>query len=424
MSSPELAAVAGTRESLVLRTAIWLTLASSAAVVVGIAPSQILLGMALAALLFCREQFRLPPVALPLALFLLGTLIALAFSEDPAAGLPQVRKMYVFCQLLVVFSLLRKVVHIRYLVIAWAGLAAISAGVGVVQFAQKVKQAQTSGADFYTFYVGERITGFMSHWYTFSVLGMLALLMAVSYLFFATDTRRRTRVELLICTAAIAVGIVLAETRAVWIATAAGCLYLVWFWRRRLVILVPILLLAGFFAAPEALRTRALSIVRPGALDSNQFRVVTSRTGLRMIRQHPLLGLGPEVPRLKFNDYVPEDIPRPLPDGSYIHLHNIYLHYAAERGIPVLLCFLWLMGKILYDFRQGLLKLTPARDDRRFVLHGGIAVVIALLVEGFADVNLGDSEVLAMFLAIVGCGYAAIGSWNVDRRSWAGARES
>jgi hypothetical protein len=34
-------------------------------------------------------------------------------------------------------------------------------------------------------------------------------------------------------------------------------------------------------------------------------------------------------------------------------------------------------------------------------------VVIAILVEGFADVNLGDSEVLTMFLVTVALGYVA-----------------
>jgi O-antigen ligase len=94
--------------------------------------------------------------------------------------------------------------------------------------------------------------------------------------------------------------------------------------------------------------------------------------------------------------------------GSYIHLHNIYLHYAAERGIPTLLVFLWLMARILRDFWRGLAALPPGRGDRRFLLHGGIAVVIATLVDGVANMNLGDSEVLTMFLVVVACGYLAL----------------
>ena len=63
-----------------------------------------------------------------------------------------------------------------------------------------------------------------------------------------------------------------------------------------------------------------------------------------MIRAHPWFGLGPEEVKLQFNSYVPPDIPRPLPEGWYGHLHNIYLQYAAERGIPTMLLMLWMLG--------------------------------------------------------------------------------
>ena len=35
-------------------------------------------------------------------------------------------------------------------------------------------------------------------------------------------------------------------------------------------------------------------------------------------------------------------------------------------------------------------------------------MVLATLVEGFVEVNLGDSEVLTMFLVVVACGYLAL----------------
>jgi O-antigen ligase len=136
------------------------------------------------------------------------------------------------------------------------------------------------------------------------------------------------------------------------------------------------------------------------------------RTGLEMVKAHPWFGLGPEMPRKRFMEFLPSDIPLPLPAGSTIHLHNLYLEYAAERGIPVLLIFFWLIGKILWDFGRGVRALPPGRDDRRFLLHGGIAVVLSLLVEGVAEVDLGDSEVLTIFLVVVALGYNALSKDN------------
>ena len=113
-------------------------------------------------------------------------------------------------------------------------------------------------------------------------------------------------------------------------------------------------------------------------------------------------------PREEFDKYVPADISKPLPEGWYGHLHNIYLQYAAERGIPTMLVLMWLIGKILWDFATSL-RGKLASTEARFVLHGAIAVILAILAEGFLEYNLGDSEVLTLFLAVVSFGYVARG---------------
>jgi len=367
----------------------------------------------LAALLASGERLRLPRIKLPLALFLLVTLISLAFSADPAAGLPQVRKFYVFLELLVVFSLLRSFRQVRWLFLTWAGIGAITAIRGFVQFAQKVQEAHRLGRNFYEFYVGERITGFTSHWNTYSAELMFSLIMLAALVLFGPPLRR---IWLwILCGALIAVAVVLGETRGIWIAVAVAGLYLCWFWKRWLVMVAPLVLLAGIAIAPAALRDRFTSIFKPKqGVDSNQFRVITWRTGIEMIKQHPILGLGPEGVKIHFDEYVPADIPRPLPSGWYGHLHNIYLHYAAERGIPALIILMWMLLQILRDFWRGLGALPPGPGNRRYLLHGGIAVVLATMAEGVVELNLGDSEVLTMFLVVVACGYLALEKDIVD----------
>ena len=112
--------------------------------------------------------------------------------------------------------------------------------------------------------------------------------------------------------------------------------------------------------------------------------------------------------------YIPEDVKLPLPEGYYGHLHNIYIHYAAERGIPTMLALMWMVARALYDFALGI---APASGTRRTALdsarghrrqHRGHA-------ERFSyELNLGDSEVLAMFLAVIACGYVACGYGAIE----------
>ena len=396
-------------ESNLLRGARWLAFGSAVAILFSIAISQILLALALAALLISGEKLRLPPIKLPLALFLFGTILSLAFSGDPAAGLPQIRKFYVFLELLVVFSTLRDIAVLRGLVLAWAGTGALIAIRGLVQFAAKVQEAHQRGINFYDYYApAERMTGFMSHWMTFSGQEMFALLMLAGFLFFA-PLSGKGRLAWLFCGALMSLALLLGFTRSIWLATAIASAYLLWFVRRWLVAAVPLAAVLAFLLSPAAVRERFTSVIHPKqGVDSNEFRVVTWRTGMRMLERHPFLGVGPEGVKLHFTQYVPSDIPRPLPPGWYGHLHNIYLHYAAERGVPTMLMLMWLLCKILFDFWRGLKALPPGRSNRRFLLQGSIAVVIATMVAGFFELNLGDSEVLTMFLVGVACGYLAL----------------
>jgi O-antigen ligase len=389
------------------RAAKWLTFGSAVSILFSIAVSQSLLALALAALLLSGEQLRIPPVKMPLGLFILGTLVALAFSPHPAEGLPQVRKLFVLFELVIVFSCLRDLKLIRWVFLTWAGFAAITGIRGFVQFVQKMQQARALGQNDYSYYVGERITGFMSHWNTFSAQQMFALTMLAAILFFAPIAGKRLWVWIL-CGLMMAVAVLLAETRAVWVGLTVSGLYLTWYWKRVMILAAPVLVAIAFFASPPVIQERFKSLTHPKGVDSNSFRLVTWRTGLEMIKAHPLLGIGPEGTKYHFEEWVPADTPRPLPTGWYGHLHNIYLQYAAERGIPTMLVLMWLLGRMLYDFWRGLRKLPPGRSDERFLLHGGIAVILATLAEGFFEYNLGDSEVLTMFLVVVACAYQAV----------------
>jgi len=60
------------------------------------------------------------------------------------------------------------------------------------------------------------------------------------------------------------------------------------------------------------------------------------------------------------------------------------------------------------DFRAA--RGLPGRSDARFIWLGALAAIAAVLAEGFFEYNLGDSEVLTMFLVTMTCGYVAIRS--------------
>ena len=147
--------------------ALYLAGAAAAATVVSIAAFEILLGGAIVAVLLSR-QWRWPPITAPLVVWFSLTLVSAAASGDVAAALPQVKKFYVYLMLFVVYSAIRTVAQIRWITIAWAAGATLSALWSFEQLARKYRIAADTHQDFYSSYVTSRITGFMGHWMTFS----------------------------------------------------------------------------------------------------------------------------------------------------------------------------------------------------------------------------------------------------------------
>jgi O-antigen ligase len=391
---------------------VYLAGSAVAAAIISIVASEILMALALVALFIPpREQIRWPAVTAPLVLWMLWTLLSLAASGHPREGLPQIKKFIWFAMLFVVYNAIRELRHIRGVVIACIATATVSSAWGMEQFVGKYRTYEATHAaypNFYTFYVGDRITGFMGHWMTFSGQMMMAVVLLAALILFSRD--HRWKWPLGAAGILIAVGLFIAETRSMWGGAVAGVVYLLWFSRRWLILALPVLAAILYLTNPFSARERMISIVRPhGDTDSNQHRAVLRRIGIEMIRAHPLFGVGPEQVGKQYQQYIPPDVPRPLPTGYYGHLHNIYFHYAAERGLPALAALLWFLGRALFDFARTLRRLPASAQlgEAQWVLHGAIAVILAMMVGGYEEVNLGDSEVLALFLGVIGCGYAA-----------------
>jgi O-antigen ligase len=386
------------------QVALALTFAAAAASLVSIAASQILIGAAFVAVLYARIPLRLPSVWRPLLLFFLATIASIVASGHPHRSLPQVKKFYVYLILALVISVAPSLDQIRRLFFVFGAVGALSAFWSFYQFAHKYDVAKRAGRPFYDHYVSFRITGFMSHWMTFSGQEMMVVLLLLSLLVFAVWPERVRWIWLMIAVAGA--GLLLAFTRSMWIGAAIGGVYLLWHFRKWAVALVPLAGILLLAANPFDVRQRVVSVFQPRAeLDSNRHREITRAVGVEMIKAHPFFGVGPEQVGPQFEDYLaPAGVQKPLPPGYYGHLHNIYYHYGAERGLIALAALLWFFGQMLWDFGRGL-RTNP---EARFVLHGAIAVLLAIMVSGYWEVNLGDSEVLTFFLAVMGCGYAAL----------------
>ncbi|MFN0104508.1 MAG: O-antigen ligase family protein [Bryobacteraceae bacterium] len=386
----------------VLKRNNWPILAAGAALaasVGSIAISQYCLAAAIILTIRRWRQTKYPPGAWLLLFFFAWTVLAAALSFSPLSAWPQVRKFYVFLIVPCIATAYAGPSSARAILAGMGAFGTLSAAWSLLQYIKKYTAAQDAGANFTDAYIADRITGFMSHWMTFGGTMMTLFLLGSAYLLF----RRPIRWRVAAATMLVAIAIFLGWTRGIWIGAFAGVLYLIWSWRKMLVLAPPVLAFGAVMVMPQPEKDRVLSIFRPrGDTDSNSHRIALLRTGKAMIEAHPIVGVGPEQVERNFERYAPEDIPRPFPRSWwYGHLHNIYIQYSADRGIPAMLAFVSFLFWTTWRIARAAIR---ADGERKWMLHGIAAFAIGTLVTGLFEHNINDSEILMLALGLLTLG--------------------
>jgi O-antigen ligase len=85
-----------------------------------------------------------------------------------------------------------------------------------------------------------------------------------------------------------------------------------------------------------------------------------------------------------------------------MHLHNVPMQIAAERGLPALAMWLWFVGSAIAG-----LKALVDRARHRVPVATALAAMAAMLTAGLFEYNFGDSEFLMLFLILLTLPFAA-----------------
>ncbi len=338
-----------------------------------------------------------PPVKLSLALFCLFSILSIFWAENPAVGWFAVRKLVLFLILLLSANLVASPRHLKLL---FQGLFLEAALVGLVAVFQFARQYQIGSAlppgQVYVYMRQARAHGLMGHWMNFGGQQMLAFAAFVAFLLLAA---RQRKIWWMIG-GIVAVSIVLNFSRGIWLGSFVACIYLVARWRPRWLWLLPVFLVALYFTSPNLIRERLLSVLHPTTDPSVAIRFEMWRVGWRMIQSHPFLGVGP--------NNIPETYALYLPPGEtpivgyHDHLHDDFLQFGAERGLPCLIAWLWLMGGLGWHtlrIRRGIIRGDP-HAAQAWIADAAFACLLAFLTEGCFEFNFGTSPVLMVFLFI------------------------
>jgi O-antigen ligase len=321
-------------------------------------------------------------LAIPLAAFILVSVVSAILSGDPAHAFGNMKNYILFVTVWLTASLAaeRRVRGwaINVLLVSGAG----SALYGVVIYFMGRGRGSL-----------ERTPGTFSNEMTFGGIMML-LLSLFTAMSIAGGIPRRSRIISIIAAAIAAAALVLTQTRSSWLAMFISGLFIFFFLRRRWVpffmAAVAVLVLLG----PEAYRDRVRTIFDP-QFRTNVQRINMVRGGISIFREHPAIGTGP----VDLGDIYREHMP---PEAVHVHghMHNIFLHVAVTTGALGLAAFVWMLVAMFRIVGRSMrLDLPPPCGA---LAAGSAGALAGFIINGMFDWNFGDAEVLTMMLIIVG----------------------
>ena len=366
----------------------------------GIALSNVALGLGITLFPLLREARdaafrRARPLLLAALVYAALLAIAVVFSQDPATSLDALRELFTLAALPLAIGSIAGERRLRWLFDAAILATALAAAAGLAQF-----------------WIGfgdldRRIRGPFSRFMTFSGILLLADLMLLARLMFRTraapsEALRPSRLGApwLAWAALVAINLALVGslTRNAWIGLAVGGGWLLWMRRRRLLLWVLPAAAAFVVLAPVPVLARALSVTNLSD-ESSYDRLCMLEAGVRMVAEHPLLGIGPNMVERLYPIYRHTSAAR----LNVPHLHDSYAQLAAERGLPALASYLALLGVALMRARRGYFaeRAAAGTGTRADVWLGVSAALIAFSVAGLFENNWGDTEVQRVALLLL-----------------------
>jgi O-antigen ligase len=323
-----------------------------------------------------RERIEFPRFFWPIVVFGALTLVSAAFSPQPRTSLADSKQLALFLIVPLAYRLATPA-RSRMLVTIIVSVAAISALFGIVQ---------------YQIFHYDRPHGTLGHYMTYSGLIMLVIGAALARVLF--DGQDRIWAALVL--PALAVAVTFSSTRNAWVGTSAAVALLFFLKDYRLIGLLPIAVAVFFSLAPAQITDRFMSMF-DASNPTRRDRVAMLYEGAQMVRDHPLVGVGPNMVEVRYPEYRrPDAVEEVNP-----HLHNVPLQIAAERGLPTLAAWLAFVAIVTFDLAR------LFRSGQRVLTSAALAAVVAMLTAGMFEHNFGDSEFLMLFLMLITLPFAA-----------------
>ncbi len=228
--------------------------------------------------------------------------------------------------------------------------------------------------------------------------------------FLKSPCRRAASLVLLFCLAGMSFALLMTATRAAQLALLVSALTIVLANGSRkmlaalAILILPIALLGYFFVR----QNRTIDIDGKGDV-SVSYRQTVYREAFNLWTSSPrnfFLGVGMDSAKRYKEAWHLFD------DGRLeaSHFHSTPLQLLAERGLPALLLWIWILCIYVRTLRRGIQNPNSEDWQTRGILLGCLGGLVGFFVSSLVNYSLGDSEVAMVFYLLTGIGVALCNS--------------
>lgn len=244
-----------------------------------------------------------------------------------------------------------------------------------------------------------RASGWTRHYQTFAeIMQMIALLaLGIALAHLRNHGPNKIFAVMISAVALLTLGLVLTAMRTVIVAFVIGASVIAFKSLRGgyKVIFTFALFFVIAFGAVVVWQTRDRDSLVLGD-PSSSLRLQIARVGLSRVLIHPIFGHGMDAMKLHWNEWG-------FPGNEILHLHSTPLQLAFDRGLPMLLLWLWMMMLFWLTIARAERRAADLSDTNSYgILLGTLGALAGFLVSSLVNYNYGDAEVAMLFWFLMG----------------------
>lgn len=191
----------------------------------------------------------------------------------------------------------------------------------------------------------------------------------------------------------ILIAMYLTQSRNVMLAVFICFIITAAFFNKKFLLYLVILTAAFIYLIPGQFRERIFSIADPNH-PSNQSRIVTWQTGIKMFKDYPVTGVGDNEITEVYKMYKTPEL-----HGEGSHMHSNYMQILVTSGILGAIAYI-LFHTIFFMKQIKYYKVLKDGNDG-LIIFGTILMMISFHISGIFEWNFGDWEVFNVFMYLL-----------------------